>query len=180
VERYYRDSRVNRIFEGTNEINRLLIPGMLLKRAAKGHLPLYAKARAVADEILSASMQAEAAGPLGPERAAAAQAKKALLFAAGVAIQKYGDAIRDEQEVLMHLSDIVMESFAMDTAVTRLGKKGSTDIHTDIARTFINDAIYGSDTAAHRGFPGGFQRLHAVTAVFDRPEIRKQLVRLGI
>src|SRR5213080_2016043 len=85
VERYYRDSRVNRIFEGTNEINRLLIPGMLLKRAARGHLPLHAAVRGVVDEVMSA-LSNESTGP--------AQAKKALLFTAGAALQKYGEGIR--------------------------------------------------------------------------------------
>jgi alkylation response protein AidB-like acyl-CoA dehydrogenase len=141
VERYYRDSRVNRIFEGTNEINRLLIPGMLLKRAAAGHLPLFAAARAVADEVMSAAIPAEASTRFGAELAAVAQSKKALLFTAGSAIQKFGDAIREEQEVLMHISNIVMEVFAMDTAVQRLMKRNSDDLHADIARTFINDAV---------------------------------------
>lgn len=141
VERYYRDSRVNRIFEGTNEINRLLIPGMLLKRAAKGHLPLHAAARAVAEEILSASVPGETSGPLAAEQAAVGQAKKALLLAAGSAIQKYGEAVKDEQEVLMHLSNMVMDVYAMDTALARLAKKASRDIYHDVARTFINDAI---------------------------------------
>ena len=141
VERYYRDSRVNRIFEGTNEINRLLIPGMLLKRAAAGQLALHAAVRAVADEVMSPSMPAEPAGSLGAELAALAQAKKALLFTAGSAIQKFVDTIRDEQEVLMHISNIVMEIFAMDTAIHRLMKKNSADPHTDVARTFINDAM---------------------------------------
>ena len=141
VERYYRDSRVNRIFEGTNEINRLLIPGMLLKRAASGQLPLHAAARAVADEVVSASIPAEPAGPLGVEIGANSFAKKALLLVAGSAIQTFGDTIREQQEVLMHLSNIVMDVFAMDTAVSRLQKKGSTNIHIEAARTFINDAM---------------------------------------
>ncbi len=141
VERYYRDSRVNRIFEGTNEINRLLIPGMLLKRATAGHLPLLAAVRSVVDDVMSPSVPTEPAGAFGAEMAALAQARKALLFAAGSAIQKFADAIRDEQEVLMHLSNMVMDVYAMDTAVCRLTKKSSTDIHLDVARTFINDAM---------------------------------------
>jgi alkylation response protein AidB-like acyl-CoA dehydrogenase len=141
VERYYRDSRVNRIFEGTNEINRLLIPGMLLKRGASGHLPLPAATKAVVDEVMSASLPAEPSGKFGAEMAAVAQAKKATLFTAGAAVQKFMDGIRDEQEVLMHISNMVMETYAMDTAVYRLAKKGSTDIHADMARTFINDAM---------------------------------------
>jgi len=141
VERYYRDSRVNRIFEGTNEINRLLIPGMLLKRATSGQLALHEATKAVVDEVMSASVPSEPTGTFGPEIAAAAQSKKAVLFVAGSAVQKYRDAIRDEQEVLMHISNMVMESFGIDTAVHRLSKKGSGEIHRDVARTFINDAM---------------------------------------
>src|SRR5215813_11357684 len=150
VERYYRDSRVNRIFEGTNEINRLLIPGMLLKRAASGRLPLYAAARTVVDEVMSASAPSDASGPLAAEFSAVAQAKKALLFTAGSAIQKFSETIRDEQEVLMHLSDMVMEIFAMDTAMHRLVKKNSADPHLDVARTFINDAMVRIDFSARQ------------------------------
>ena len=150
VERYYRDSRVNRIFEGTNEINRLLITGMLLKRAAAGHLPLYETARRVVDEVMSSSLAAEPSGPFGAELAAIVQAKKALLFTAGSAVQKFTDAIRDEQEVLMHLSNIVMEIYAMDTAIQRLRKNKLADPHTDVARTFINDAMSRIDFAARQ------------------------------
>jgi alkylation response protein AidB-like acyl-CoA dehydrogenase len=168
VERYYRDSRVNRIFEGTNEINRLLIPGMLLKRAAAGHLPLLAAARKVVDEVLSASLPTEPSGPFGAEMAAVGQAKKALLFAAGSAVQKFADGIRDEQEVLMHLSNMVMDIYAMDTAVCRLTKKNSGDIHADAARTFINDAMSRVEFSARQ----------ALAAVAEGDTLRTQLAAL--
>src|SRR5437867_2919350 len=155
VERYYRDSRVNRIFEGTNEINRLLITGMLLKRSAAGHLPLYDAARKVVDEVMSSSIPSEPTGALGAELAALAQAKKALLFTAGSAVQKFGDGIREEQEVLMHLSNMVSEVYAMDTAIQRLIKSKVRDPHTDVVRTFINDAMSRLDFSARQVLAAG-------------------------
>lgn len=168
VERYYRDSRVNRIFEGTNEINRLLIPGMLLKRASTGRLPLHAAVRAVTDEVLSVSIAQAPSGTLGAERGALAQAKKALLLAAGIAIQRFADDIRDEQEVLIHLSNMVIDVYAMDTALARLTKKTSTDIHTAIVRTFINDAMSRLEFAGRQ----------VLAAAADGDTLRTQLAAL--
>src|SRR5437879_447321 len=168
VERYYRDSRVNRIFEGTNEINRLLITGMLLKRAAAGHLPLYESSRCVVHGVYSSSVPSEPSGPFGPELAAIAQAKKALLFTAGSAVQKFADAMRDQQEVLMHLSNMVMEVYAADTAVHRLMKSNLADPHADVVRTFINDAMSRIDFSARQ----------VLAAVAEGDALRTQLAAL--
>src|SRR4029453_7401013 len=109
------------------------------KRSATGQLPLQSAARTVVDEVMSVAIPSEPSGPLGAERSAVAQAKKALLSVAGSAIQKYADAIRDEQEVLMLLSNMVMDVFAMDTAICRLMKNQTDGPQADLAKTFIND-----------------------------------------
>jgi alkylation response protein AidB-like acyl-CoA dehydrogenase len=156
AERRYRDARVNRIFEGTNEINRLLIPGMLLKRAIKGDLPLVAAARALRDEILGPAplgLDTADASPLAPESKAVDGFRKTCLLVAGAAMERYGAALQDEQEVMLWLGDLLIETFAADSAVLRARSAASAGWRTaplqaDAARLFVATAALRIDTAA--------------------------------
>lgn len=123
AERIYRDSRINRIFEGTNEINRLLIPGMLMRKVMKGELPLLQKAQQLQAELMSGGGEAAPAdGFLGTERQLVEQAKKVFLLAAGAAVQKFQAKLEEQQEILSGLADLVIEIFAMESAVLRAVK----------------------------------------------------------
>ncbi|MGC8595812.1 MAG: acyl-CoA dehydrogenase family protein [Candidatus Kryptoniota bacterium] len=147
VARPYRDARINRIFEGTNEINRLLIPSMLIRRALKGEIPLMPAAQKLMDEVISFSAgQTSYEGPLAEEMNLAINSKKIALLVAGAAFQKYMDKLENEQEIIWHISDIAMEAYAMESVLLRVLKMQSHDgrdtvLYSDIARAFVFDAV---------------------------------------
>jgi len=148
AEKAYRDSRINRIYEGTNEINRMLIPGQLLKRAMKGKLGLLQAGKALQAEILNPQMSFdEDAGLLDAETRLAKNAKKIALMIIGTAAQKYMTALQDQQEILLNAADIIMDAYQMETAILRakkIAEKNSEDAagrYIDMAAVFCNDAI---------------------------------------
>src|SRR6185312_1564540 len=151
AERHYRDARVNRIFEGTNEINRLLIPGTLARRAVKGDLGLIAAAKALQDELLGPpSMSSGDDAPLAEERRAVEAFKKTALMVFGLAMQTYGTKLADQQEVLTFAADILIDVYSSESALLRAlaaqGQKSS--LQADAARVFISDAAGRIEIAA--------------------------------
>src|SRR6202789_1720555 len=145
VERAYRDSRINRIFEGTNEINRLLATGMIMKRAQKGLIPMMEAGKKLQAEIM--------AGPqLGAEVDLVANAKKIGLFAMGMAGQKYGTALEEQQEVVANITDILMNAYALESATLRTEKIARSGKNAENARemtaVFAHDAMETIESAA--------------------------------
>lgn len=122
IERAYRDARIQRIFEGTNEINRLLVPGTLLKKAFKGELPLFQKAMALQEELMMLMPEEPGDEPLAQEKYLVKNAKKIALLAAGLPAQKFGKALDKEQEVLANIADLISNVYAMESVVLRTEK----------------------------------------------------------
>jgi hypothetical protein len=159
VERAYRDQRVNRIFEGTNEINRLLITNMLMKRSMKGHLPLIAAAQKLADEILGMSPPEENDddSPLAEEAKLVQGAKKVVLLVAGSAVQRYLQALEHEQELVGVISNLVMDVYAMESVLLRTLKMLATSpadvagVAMAAARAYIHEAADHMEAEARRG-----------------------------
>ena len=175
AEQAYRDSRINRIFEGTNEINRMLIPGQLMKRALKGKLGLLQAGKALQDEILNPQMSFdEDTSLLAAETKLAQNAKKVALMVIGTAAQKYMMELQNQQEILLNAADMIMDAYQMETAILRAKKfadkngEEAAGRYIDMASVYCNDAIQRVEAKAK----------NTIAAMSEGDEMRTLLVAL--
>lgn len=176
AEGVYRDCRVNRIYEGTNEINRLLIPGQLLKRALKGGLPIFAAAQKLQEELLAGPSfdVDEDDSPLANERKLAANAKKVALMLLGLSAQKFREALQEQQMILCWTADVIIDAYLMDSVIGRTAKliaRDGAEKHAaaiDATRLYTNDAVNRIDVAAK----------NALAAITEGDELRTLLAAL--
>ena len=175
AEQAYRDSRINRIFEGTNEINRMLIPGQLMKRAVKGKLGLLQAGKALQDEILNPQMSFdEDTSLLAAETKLAQNAKKVALMVIGTAAQKYIMELQNQQEILLNAADMIMDAYQMETAILRAKKfadkngEEAAGRYIDMASVYCNDAIQRVEAKAK----------NTIAAMSEGDEMRTLLVAL--
>lgn len=173
AERIYRDSRINRIFEGTNEINRLIVTGWLMKRAMKGQLPLLGAIKKVMDEVMS-SPSFDAAGPsdeaLSHETEILASVRKMTLFAAGVASQRYMTGLEEQQEIMADLADMIAQVYALESSLLRARKISgkSAAVAAQMTGLIAEESLTLADAAAKR----------VLAASAEGDELRTQLAIL--
>jgi alkylation response protein AidB-like acyl-CoA dehydrogenase len=175
ISRAYRDSRINRIYEGTNEINRLLTVDMMLKRAMKGKLDLMGPAMAVSKELMSIpDFGSDDETPFAAEKKAVLQMKKAILMVAGAAVQKLMMGLSDEQEILMNVADMAIVTFNAESALLRVIKmtdkqgEAAVSIQKDMMHVYLNDAVDAVNKAGKE----------AINAFADGDEQRMMLLGL--
>jgi alkylation response protein AidB-like acyl-CoA dehydrogenase len=176
VARAYRDSRINRIFEGTNEINRLLSVGMLVKKAMKGELDLFTPAMAVQKELMSVPdfSTPDSDDIFAADKKALQNAKKAILMVAGAAVQKFMQNLEKEQEIMMDISDMLIELFACESTLLKteklVGIRGETAcaLQIDLTRTYISDSLERINLSGK----------HAITSFNDGDTLRIMLMGL--